>query len=97
MQQFQLAGLLSVPAILVQISSIIMEFIDASMVGQLGANQSASIGLVATSLWLIFGICNAAASGFSVQVAHLIGGKKIVKQEMCFGKPSQLFASFHSR
>ena len=76
MQQFQLAGLLSVPAILVQISSIIMEFIDASMVGQLGANQSASIGLVATSLWLIFGICNAAASGFSVQVAHLIGGKK---------------------
>ena len=75
-QQFQLAALLSVPAIMVQLSSIIMQYIDASMVGQLGANDSASIGLVAASLWLFSGICNAATAGFSVQVAHLIGAKK---------------------
>lgn len=75
-QQLHLAALLSVPAIMVQLSSIVMEFIDAAMVGQLGANESASIGLVASSLWLLGGICNAAASGFSVQVAHLIGAKK---------------------
>lgn len=75
-QQFHLAALLSVPAIMVQLSSIIMQYIDASMVGQLGANDSASIGLVAASLWLFSGICNAATAGFSVQVAHLIGAKK---------------------
>ena len=75
-QQFHLAALLSVPAIMVQLSSIIMQYIDASMVGQLGANDSASIGLVAASLWLFSGICNAATAGFSVQVAQLIGAKK---------------------
>ena len=75
-QQLHLAALLSVPAIMVQLSSIIMQYIDASMVGQLGANDSASIGLVAASLWLFSGICNAATAGFSVQVAHLIGAKK---------------------
>lgn len=75
-QQLHLAALLSIPAIMVQLSSIIMQYIDASMVGQLGANDSASIGLVAASTWLFSGICNAATSGFSVQVAHLIGAKK---------------------
>lgn len=75
-QQFHLAALLSVPAIMVQLSSIIMQYIDASMVGRLGANDSAAIGLMAASLWLFSGICNAATSGFSVQVAHLIGAKK---------------------
>lgn len=46
------------------------------MVGRLGANDSAAIGLVAASLWLFSGVCNAATAGFSVQVAHLIGAKK---------------------
>lgn len=75
-QQLHLAALLSVPAIMVQLSSIVMQYIDASMVGRLGANDSASIGLVSTSLWLLSGVCNAATAGFSVQVAHLIGAKK---------------------
>ncbi|WP_026511324.1 MATE family efflux transporter [Butyrivibrio sp. LC3010] len=66
---------LSFPAILAQISSIIMQYIDASMVGHLGANASASIGLVSSSTWLIGGILTAAAMGFSVCVAHRIGAK----------------------
>lgn len=64
---------LSVPAILAQLSAVIMEYIDASMVGSLGADASASIGLVATSTWLFMGLCSASAVGFSVQVAHLLG------------------------
>lgn len=64
---------LSVPSILAQISSILMQYIDAAMVGSLGAGASASIGLVASSSWLLGGLCTAAATGFSVQVAHLIG------------------------
>lgn len=72
-QQLSLAAGLSMPAILAQLSSIAMQYIDASMVGSLGAEASASIGLVSTSTWLFWGVCTAAATGFSVQVAHHIG------------------------
>ncbi len=72
-QQLQLTIQLSIPAILAQLSSIAMQYIDASMVGSLGANASASIGLVSTTTWLFWGLCSAAATGFSVQVAHAIG------------------------
>lgn len=76
---------LSVPAILAQISSIIMQYIDAAMVGGLGALASASIGVVSTSTWLLSGLCSALSVGFSVQTAHQIGAgnerqaRKIVK------------------
>lgn len=72
-QQVRLAVALSVPAILSQLSTIIMEYIDASMVGMLGADASASIGLIATSTWLLGGVVGSAATGFSVQVAHKVG------------------------
>ena len=64
---------LSIPSILAQISATVMFFIDASMVGHLGANASASIGLVESSGWLLGGLASAANMGFSVQVAHFIG------------------------
>ncbi len=67
--------MLSLPAMLAQLSSIAMQYIDASMVGRLGADDSASIGLVSTSLWLFWGICAAMTSGYSVQVAHKVGAK----------------------
>lgn len=66
---------ISLPAIMSQISTIIMEYADASMVGRLGAHDSASIGLVSSSTWLIGGLLNAASLGFSVQLAHRIGAK----------------------
>ena len=75
-QQLTLTAQLSIPAILAQLTSIVMQYIDASMVGSLGADDAASIGLVSTSLWLLGGICSAVATGFSVQVAHLIGANK---------------------
>ena len=40
---------LSIPSILAQISATVMFFIDASMVGHLGAKASAAIGLVETT------------------------------------------------
>lgn len=72
-QQLLLIIHLSVPAIFAQISSIVMEYIDASMVGRLGADASASIGLVASSTWLLGGLTSAFNTGFSVQIAHRIG------------------------
>ena len=65
---------LSLPAILTQITSIVMQYIDSAMVGALGANASAAIGLVSTSTWLFNGVSYAVSAGFSVQVAHRIGG-----------------------
>ncbi|MDE6370452.1 MAG: MATE family efflux transporter [Duncaniella sp.] len=74
-QRMRLTATLSLPAMLAQLSSIAMQYIDASMVGRLGADDSASIGLVSTSLWLFWGICSAMTSGYSVQVAHKVGAK----------------------
>lgn len=72
-QQISLTTQLAIPAILAQLSSIIMQYIDASMVGRLGLDGAASVGLMSSSLWLFWGICSAVTTGFSVQVAHRLG------------------------
>jgi putative MATE family efflux protein len=72
-QRLQLTVKLAWPAMMAQLSSIMMQYIDAAMVGRLGADDSAAVGLVSTSLWLFWGLCSAATMGFSVQVAHRVG------------------------
>ena len=72
-ERLRLIVSLSIPSILAQTAATVMFFIDASMVGHLGARASASIGLVETSGWLLGGLASAANMGFSVQVAHAIG------------------------
>ncbi len=85
-QQVRLTLLLCGPAILAQLASVLLQFIDASMVGSLGAGPSASIGLVSTTTWIFMGFAMAASQGFSVQVAHLIGSndfegaRKVLRQ-----------------
>ena len=71
--QLALVWRLSLPAILTQITTIAMQYIDSAMVGALGADASAAIGLVASSTWLFGGVTTAVSAGFSVQVAHRIG------------------------
>lgn len=72
-QRVQLTLLLCGPAIMAQLASVLLEFIDASMVGSLGAAASASIGLVSTTTWIFNGFCIALGQGFSVQLAHRVG------------------------
>ncbi|MFG6395897.1 MAG: MATE family efflux transporter [Muribaculaceae bacterium] len=94
-QRLMLTAQLSWPAIMAQLSSILMQYIDAAMVGRLGADDSAAVGLVSTSLWLFWGLCSAAMVGFSVQVAHRIGAadysgarnvlRKGITSAICFG------------
>ncbi len=67
---------LSIPAVLAEISSIIMQYIDAAMVGSLGANATAAIGLVSSTTWLFGGLCIALAAGFSIQAAQFVGAKQ---------------------
>ena len=66
---------LSIPSILAQISATVMFFIDYAMVGHLGEQATAAVGLVETTTWLMFGLGSAVNMGFSVQVAHFIGAK----------------------
>ena len=71
--QLRLVWQLRLPAILTQITPIAMQYLDSAMVGALGADASAAIGLVASSTWLFGGVTTAVSAGFSVQVAHRIG------------------------
>ena len=87
-EKFWLIVSLSIPSILAQISATVMFFIDASMVGHLGAKASAAIGLVESTGWLMGGLASAANMGFSVQVAHFIGAndfeaaRRVLRQSM---------------
>ncbi|MCF0207875.1 MAG: MATE family efflux transporter [Bacteroidaceae bacterium] len=76
-EKFNLIIRLSVPSILAQLTSTLMFFIDAAMVGKLGAEASAAIGIVETSTWLMFGLSSALAMGFSVQAAQFIGANDL--------------------
>ncbi len=71
-----LVFLLSMPAILGQLSTIVMQYIDTMMVGQLGANATASIGLVSTTCWLFGGLTASIGAGFAVLVAQHVGARK---------------------
>lgn len=72
-ERLRLTAQLSMPAMMAQVSNVAMQYIDAAMVGRLGAEDSAAVGIVSTTTWLFGGVANAIATGFSVQVAHSIG------------------------
>jgi len=76
---------LSLPGIFAQISSIIMQYIDAAMVGRLGTDAAAAIGLVASSTWVFGGLTSAMCTGYTVQVAHAVGAgnKTSAKHILC--------------
>ena len=72
-QQLNYVWKLSIPGIMAQISSILMQYIDAAMVGHLGASASAAIGLVASSTWVIGSIISSSCIGYTVQAANATG------------------------
>lgn len=74
-EQFKLTLLLAWPSILAQLAMCLMSYIDAAMVGRLGSEQAAAIGLVSSTTWIFGSFCYATSSGFSVQIAHRCGAK----------------------
>jgi len=79
--QIQQVGRLSLPAILTQITTIAMQYIDSAMVGALGANASAAIGLVSSTTWLLSGTIYAVSAGFCpvVVIVIIVGGVIAIK------------------
>ena len=72
----QVALTLSIPSILQQIVVTAMEYIDAAMVGHIGAAATASIGIVRNSTWLLHGMLAGLCMAFSIQVAQYLGGDR---------------------
>lgn len=70
---FSAVMLLAGPAILEQCMLSAVQYVDTAMVGQLGAIATAAIGVVSSTIILFNGVFNAAAVGFSVQVAQYLG------------------------
>lgn len=94
-EQYNLIVELSIPSMLAQLTTVMMFFIDASMVGHLGAEASASIGLIESTTWLMGSLMGAMSIGFSVQVAHFIGAKDFFKARQVF-RHALIFGGFFS-
>ena len=94
-EQYNLIVELSIPSMLAQLTTVMMFFIDASMVGHLGAEASASIGLIESTTWLMGSLMGAMSIGFSVQVAHFIGAKDFCKARQVF-RHALIFGGFFS-
>ncbi|MEG2022038.1 MAG: MATE family efflux transporter [Oscillospiraceae bacterium] len=96
-EQLGIVMALAFPSIVEQIMITMMQYIDTAMVGTLGANATASIGVVTTTIWLFNGFLGAAGVGFSVQVAQYLGAKKsedarsVVRQAVLFNIVFGLF------
>lgn len=78
-EKLNLIALLSIPSILAQVTNVMMFFIDQAMVGSLGAEAPAAIGLVESTIWLFGSLAGAISMGFSVQTSHFIGANDFKK------------------
>jgi len=85
---------LALPAIIEQMMITMVQYVDTAMVGSLGSNATAAVGLTASTTWLIGGILNAAAIGFSVQVAQLIGAGQLDRAKSVIGQAVQFIFIF---
>ena len=95
----QVALTLSIPSILQQIVVTAMEYIDAAMVGHIGAAATASIGIVSSSTWLLHGILVGLYNAFSIQIAQYLGADRqqdargVLRQAMLFNLAAGLAAA----
>ena len=92
--QTRLIMQLSWPAIVGQLSMIAMQYIDAAMVGRLGSNESAAIGLVASTTWLFMELLTSANAGFYIPVAQCLGARENQKARNIMGQGFILTLAF---
>ena len=91
--------MLSIPSILEQIVVTAMECIDAAMVGHIGAEATAAIGIVSSSTWLLHGILVGLYNAFSIQIAQYLGADRqqdargVLRQAMLFNLAAGLAAA----
>ena len=64
---------LSWPAIIEQVLGTMVSYVDAAMVGVLGAVGSAAVSVNGPPIWLLNGILAGVGVGYSVQVSNAVG------------------------
>ncbi len=80
--------LLAWPTIVEQILQTAVNYVDTAMVGSIGTHATAAIGVCTSTIWLLMGVMNAAAVGYSVMVARRIGesrtedARTVIRQAM---------------
>lgn len=95
----RIALALSIPSILEQLVVTAMEYIDAAMVGHIGAEATAAIGIVSSSTWLLHGILVGLYNAFSIQIAQYLGADRqqdargVLRQAMLFNLAAGLAAA----
>jgi len=96
-QQVYLAAQLSIPSIFAQISSVIMQYIDASMVGSLGANASACLYdyVVVHGIMYICGRWICRAGGASSRCQRRQGSSRGIASGACFILTFRFFVGRH--
>ncbi len=72
-------SVLAFPAIIEQILNTMVSYVDTGMVGVLGANATAAVGINAPVMWLLAGCMQGVGVGYSVLVAHAIGGQDLAR------------------
>jgi len=76
------------PAILEQVLQVLVNYVDSAMVGSLGASATAAISVNSSTIWLVNGLMNSLAIGFSVLMARHLGAnnrgmaKNVVRQAL---------------
>ena len=98
-QTAQVALALSIPSILEQLVVTAMGYIDAAMVGHIGAEATASIGIVSSSTWLLHGVLVGLYTALSIQIAQYLGAdrqddaRSVLRQAMLFDVILGVYAS----
>lgn len=98
-QTAQVALALSIPSILEQLVVTAMGYIDAAMVGHIGAEATASIGIVSSSTWLLHGVLVGLYTALSIQIAQYLGAdrqddaRSVLRQAMLFNLAAGLAAA----
>jgi len=67
------------PTIVEQIFQTVVQYVDSAMVGRIGANASAAVGVTSTAMWLMNSFSFAVGVGFLACVSRATGAKDFNK------------------
>lgn len=67
---------LSIPTIIEQVLSTLLQYVDTAMVGQLGEQATAAVSVTTTITWLVNSVASAVSVAFLAMISKAFGSKK---------------------
>lgn len=83
---WKLILMLAWPTVIEQLLQTAVNYVDTAMVGYIGTNATAAVGVTTSTIWLLMGVMSAAGVGYSVMVARRLGAgradeaKEVIRQ-----------------